>query len=374
MTPRRTIQEVIDRVSLFDLKSYLNGAGWRRVPSESTRWEVHRLIPNADRSFELVIPARDEFVDVRARIASAVSALAQIESRPAEVIWKHLSGSNSDSLLIRLEVESDSSSIPLRDASRHVKAIRDLVLYGSCSEIEIRPHYEQPLPNAFGILDGFEFCHTYAGSFGFEVTSPIASKHLSLDIFNSPVRRRVLERIARGIDMLDIAVEKDSPEFLLESFSSGLNARMCDALIDIAGEEQTSFELGLEWATSLMPPADIREFAARKIGEADVSMLKFASEQLKKVEPHAQLVRGQVINLHCVRNPSEGAAKRTIEVKVNHPRWGLIDVKMSLGPTFYAAAIEAHAKGLQVEAAGQLQRAGNTWSLDALSSFVALGS
>jgi hypothetical protein len=117
------------------------------------------------------------------------------------------------------------------------------------------------------------------------------------------------------------------------------------------------------------PAEDVIAAKPRRIGEIQVSMLKFAAEQLKLVEPHARVVRGQVINLHCTRNPAEGAAKRTIAIKTQDQERGWIEVRMSLGSEFYAIAIDAHSKGLPVEATGQLQRRGNTWSMEVVSRF-----
>jgi hypothetical protein len=193
-----------------------------------------------------------------------------------------------------------------------------------------------------------------------------------MDMFNSPTRRRVMERIARGLSVLDDAVRTDSPELIVRSFNTAFNARMCDALADISGDAQLPFEVGIDWATMFRPSDDVRELKPRRIGEVQVSMLRFAAERLKAVEPHARVLLGHVVNLHCTQNPADGSAKRTIAIKVIDEILGTKEVKMSLGPQFYALAIDAHSKGLPVRATGQLQRRGSTWSMEAVSNFEAL--
>jgi hypothetical protein len=362
------------RVSLSDLRNYLIDNGWVALAESSGRWEIFRLANSLVRGIELVLPGSSLLIDAEARIDSAISALSQIEDRPIEALVGQISKSNTDSLLIKLRVQSAKlNSIPLDDASRHVKAMRDLLLYGACSELERKAHFEQPLPAARGMLTGFEFCHTFSGSFGFEVSSEVQPQNLSLDFFTAPARRRIVERLARGLKSLESAVEADSPEVLFQTFDSGLNARMCDALVALAGEDQFPYQVDFIWATSVDPAEDVRGMREIEIEDAEISILKFAAEELKRVEPHTQLLRGLVVNLHCARDPSDGSARRTVEVKSIHPERGMLVVRMALGPSFYAIAIEAHANGLEIEATGQLQRKGNTWTLDAISSFSAIG-
>ena len=110
------------------------------------------------------------------------------------------------------------------------------------------------------------------------------------------------------------------------------------------------------------------------VREEHVSVLKYVSERLKIVEPKADRIFGQVVNLHCVADPIRGNAKRTIAVKVDHPEHGIIEVKLSLGPEAYLLAIDAHSTGTKIFASGQLQRKGNTWTLESVSHVAAGGA
>jgi len=369
----RTTTSALDRVSLFDLRSYLDKNGWRRVPSKNDRWTIFQLKRAESDQLELILPAREQYTDVQERIRQVVASLSQIEDRQFEEVCADLIAANADSLLVRLQVSSEADSIPIADASRHVKAIRNLLLYAGCSEIQARPHFEQPLTASFELLAGFEFCHTYRGSFGFEVSNAVVQPASTTDLFDTPVRRKMVERIARGMQFLDKAVAKEDPDVLIESYESGLNARMCDALADIGLEGQVAFDIGIDWAASLAPSEDVLAFQDHVISEAQISVLKYASEQLKVVKPKLERIDGLVVNLHCVADPKEGHARRTVAVRVEHPQHGTIEVKLSLGSEWYLLAIDAHAKGRKISATGELQRKGNTWSLDAITSINSLG-
>lgn len=364
----RDQNNLLGRISLYDIRSYLERMGWSRTTTENNKWQIFRLQVDTPNSLELVFPADDRFTDTRARINQAVFAIAQIEERHISDICADIVGSNTDSLLIRLRVSDNATSIPIADASKHVKAMRNLLLYSACSEIDAKPHYEQPLPNASDLLSGFEFCHTFRGSFGFEVSNTITRPKQVDDLFDAPRSRKIVERIARGVLLLEDSVMREEPNVLIESYESALNARMCDAIADIGLDGQVAFDLGIDWASSVRPPEDVALFKEHFIGEPQVNMLKFVSEQLKIVKPSLDRVVGYVVNLHCATNPGDGHARRTVAVKVDHDVYGVIEVKLSLGPEFYLRSIDAHSKGKRLSASGQLQRKGNTWSLESISS------
>lgn len=369
---RRTANP-LERVSLFDLRSYLDQNGWRRISSKNDRWTIFQLNRTDSDQLELILPAKDQYTDVQERIRQVVASLSEIEDRQFEEVCADLIATNADSLLVRLQISPNADSIPVADAARHVKAIRNLLLYAGCSEIRARPHFEQPLTASFELLAGFEFCHTYRGSFGFEVSNAIIKPTSTIELFDTPIRRRMVERIARGMQLLDEAVANEDPDVLIKSYEYGLNARMCDALSDIGLEGQIAFDIGIDWAASLAPSEDVLAFQDHVIGEAQISLLKYASEQLKVVTPKWERVDGLVVNLHCAADPKEGHARRTVAVRAEHPEHGIIEVKLSLGSEWYLLAIDAHSKGKKISATGELQRKGNTWSLDAITSIDAPG-
>ena len=355
------------RVALTDLKLYLEQSGWRRMPSREARWTTYELTAKGAQGVELLLPAEEGYKDAAERIQDAVVALSQIENRDQIAVARDLLSVNADSIAFRLVVAQEAESIPIADAARHVKAIRNLLQFGYCSELEPRRHYEDPIPAAIGLLQNFSFCHTFRGSFGFEVTNAIAKPQKTGDLFSVPTQRRVVERIARGVVLLEEAVEKDDPSILINAYETAMNARMCDALSEIGLDGQIQFDLDFTWARAIAPAADVSEAGTFRIAEPQVQVLHFASEQLKIVEPRADRIIGQVVNLHCVTDPADGSARRTIALKVSHAEFGNIEVKLALGPDAYLVAIDAHAKGQKLLATGQLQRKGSTWTLEAIS-------
>ena len=363
-----SMSKSIDRISLFDLQNYLYRKGWKRFEAGGDKWQIFRLDAGSNHPLELVLPVSESFVDFKTRIQQSIEALSQIEDKPVSEIFAALIVENADSVKLRLQVPDSVNSLPIENASKHIKAIKNLFLYSGCSEIKNIPHFEQPLLAAQEFLENFEFCHTFRGSFGFEITSTIIKEQEDRDLFELPVNRRIIERIARGLVALDRAVHSDDPDILIASYGSALNARMCDALTQIGIGGELSFGVEIDWASILKPSDDVVTFRSLMVGEAQVSMLKYASEKLKIIEPAEQVISGRVVNLHCVANPSNGHARRTVAIKVDHSDYGQIEVRLALGPDSYLRALKAHSEGKELVASGQLQRKGNTWSLDAITS------
>lgn len=355
------------QVRLFDLTKYLQGSGWVQQPSRSARWVSYSLKESDVEGIELILPSDEAYSDTYARIRDAVGALSQIEERDEQTVVDDILCVNSDSITFRLSVAEKIDSLPISDATRHIKAIRNLILYGYCSELAPRSHFEAPLPAALEMIQDFHFCHTFRGSFGFEIKNSVTRAGETPDLFSAPMQRKVVERVARGISLLKKAVLADDPSILIESYELALNARMCDSLTSVALDGRVSFQIDVAWATILEPSRDVESFDAYTISEAEVSVLTFASEKLKIIQPRPDQILGQVVNLHCVADPTEGSARRIVAVRVNHHLHGPIEVRMSLGPEQYLLALEAHSKGLKLSAHGQLQRRGSSWTLDAIS-------
>lgn len=365
---KEVFQNLINRIKLYDLQSYLTSSGWYKTPSNGKRWQLFEMTGDGSSGLRLMLPVADNYIDSKDRFIQAIEALAQIEERSIFDICMDLLTTNSDSMRFRLQIPESESSLLIENASRHVKSIKNLLLYSACSEIKSMPHFEHPIPAAQGMLSDFEFCHTFQGSFGFEISTKVVRENTVPDLFEPPANRKVVERIARGLISLEKAVEKEDPDILIKSYESAMNARMCDAISQIGLGGELSFGIDIDWASMAAPSEDVSNFKSQVISEAHVSMLAFASEKLKIIEPEPKSISGLVVNLHCVTNPTEGTARRTIAIKVDHIQYGLIEVRLALGPDAYQLALNAHSEGKQLIASGQLQRKGNTWSLDAITS------
>lgn len=360
----RIFEKALDRISVIDLRSYLANARWKNITPGQKKWSVYRLGDNT--SMELVVPTNDMFNDTKEKIKQIILALARIEGFTPTDICSKIIGINVDSLLIKLQIDSRNGTIPVEAAPKHVGAIKNLIIFAACSEISQKPYYEEPVSGAAKLISGFEFCHTFEGSFGFEIASEITNSS-DTSAMVAPVQRKIVERIAKGLILLQQAVDTDNPASLLESYKSAFNSKMCDAISEISLFGEVPFKFEIQWASSMEPDESLKIFNEITIGGGHVSVLKHVSEQLKIVKPYGTQIIGYVVNLHCINDPKDNQSRRTIELKVNHHEHGKILIKMDLPAMWYLQAVDAHTKGMAVWAKGILQRKGSTWTMDAIT-------
>lgn len=372
MSTGRNFESLAGRITLESLTTHMTKLGWHRISGFSSRRQI--FIHSEMEGMDIILPTNSKYIGSERSIYDTLSALSQIHNIPLTELAADIVSDHADSMLIRLEIPDHSFSIPIEDAPRHVKAIRNLVLYSASSEIDAKPYYDDIPAGAANLIKSFNFCHTFKGSFGFEVSSSISKPSKTLDLFEPPPERKIIERIARGLSLLGKAVELNEPDILLKSYDTALNSKMCDAIAEISLDGQMRYDIKIEWASCITPSEDIAAFSKRKIAEPEVEMLHFVSEQLKIVAPKADEISGRVVNLHCVDNPSKDTSRRTISARVDHDKYGKIEVRMQLGPDFYLKAVSAHSSGLKILAKGQLQRRGGSWTLDAITTLELIGS
>jgi hypothetical protein len=190
-----TLSTLINRVELYDLQLYLTRNGWSKVAQNGRKWQLFVMPSDDSDGLRIMLPASDKYIDSNDRITQAIEALSQIEGRSVLDICVDLLSTTSDSLRVRLQIPDTKTSIPIENASKHVKAIKNLLLYSACSEIKTLPHFEHPIPTAQGMLTSFEFCHTFQGSFGFEISSSVVKENATADFFEPPANRKIVERI-----------------------------------------------------------------------------------------------------------------------------------------------------------------------------------
>lgn len=128
-------------------------------------------------------------------------------------------------------------------------------------EQEARPYFVQPFQIGREQAQRFLFDHTFAGSFGFTINSPLPGvEQLYLPGFGGAVARRVVERITRGLLSVQTARETQRSEAISAHFATGLNGNMCKAVLDMLEElPDTPLEYSVRWSVVFPPAQDMEQ-------------------------------------------------------------------------------------------------------------------
>lgn len=360
--------EIVRGVSLYDLKSFLKSKGWQEISHPNRKLSVFRgPMGDSGSPLEVFIPSSDKFEDLTRRIYDVFLLLSNLYEIEPVNLSSILKGLNLDKFLVRIAPNDNSLfSIPLELAKKEVNGLRNLFVYSACSEKMPLPHHESPFAIGYKMAEKIRFGHTFEGSFGFTVESPVVEEFKQQDMFAPPIERRIMERVVRGIQKTNEAILAKNPDLIVADYRQGLNSRMCEAIVEIGELVKTPVELSVQWASNLTPTEDVSNFKPQILNEEAISYLKYSAEKLKEVAPQKSTLLGKVVNLHS-NDPISEDGKRTIILKHYHEDYGNIDVKIELGINQYLQAIEAHKSRELLEVHGLLERKGTVWQLEAVS-------
>lgn len=355
-------------LSLEDIQRYLLSHHWKLKDHPNKKICLFSgPQDNEGNKLEILLPKTRDYEDYAIRISDALKILSLWQDKDFTTLIKEIALTSHDIFRIRIMDVGLSGTIPLSVAADDVNALKNLFIYSACAEEKSLPFYDKPLPVGTLHAELCQFGHTFEGSFGFTVNSPIIANYSQLALFGQreepPFERRVLERIVRSLNLIEVSVMQDNPEILVENFDIGLNARMCEAILEISQAKTKEINLHISWSPKIDVSEDIGAKSTWLLGRSSYEALEYAADELKKIKPSKVTIIGQIVTLHSTKNPmSDEDFNRQAIVKYTYDG-KTINVKLDLDRRGYRVAYEAHGKGLPIKVTGQLFRKGNTWKM-----------
>jgi hypothetical protein len=184
-----------------------------------------------------------------------------------------------------------------------------------------------------------------------------------------PFERRVVERLVRGVQSIDMAVRRKDVDTAVENHETGFNANMCEQFADLVEQVSPSgLTLDVAFSPDLAPRSGVDAKAVFVVTGQHAEIAAEAAQRLRKlaIDPN-QTVVGRVVRLKSDDNPSEllethGSREVTVEWN-SKPLGSQVRVRMILSPADYLLAVEAHKDGRSVQISGELERPGRSWRL-----------
>lgn len=351
---------------------YLTDSGWARQTSRDGK--LIRLSLDgreASETVNLIFSTTARDADERTEVAAALDTLEQLYETPRFEIVQSISSLAYDLILTRIPDEYvRHESIELGTAQAYMHNMRRLIAASANTEISGELSFRRTLKEALNYANECRFGHTFQGSFGFVIESPVGlneSPQMPIVEAVVPLGRKVVRRMARGLESFQAAIAEDNPEPIV-SAEGGMSANMCDEVIGIVEDTGISkLELSIafspEWGPE--PNATTRPFA---IERRYVDLLKDASSRLRKEEtPREESIIGRIVRLETDGNPSDllnDKSGREVIVSWDSADYGHIRVQVPLDPSSYLTAVDAHAKGHLFGVSGLLKRNGRSWVLE----------
>lgn len=363
--------EEIRGVTLDDIRRYLLGHSWNAVEHPNRLIQVFELREGAELESSLLLPASDDLSDSNQLIVEAVNILSDIYRIPTDKVVHRISGWDRDVLRARLfRLAGSERSLPLDVASEIVSDLRQFIGYAAYTEYEPRPFFDKAGGISRKFVHQCRFGHTFGGSFGITVESPVQVESvLPLEGVTPevPFERRVFERIASGFRSLRKAVTEDSIAPLLKDYGSGLNANMCRALSDAyEAVDGRRIEYDFWWSTELASKHSDGWEPFVYEGRAFEFSRAAALELEKAEEIPESIIEGRVYALKSETPPGldeQQEFEHVITMYWERETGLTVSIRVPLAPDQYISACDAHKEGRRIRIVGYPEKQGKFWTL-----------
>ena len=365
----------IDGIPLHSLKRYLVATGWRRRDLSSGN-VLFSTEPEGE-EVEILLPETSHVRDLRVMLEGAVLTLSALERRNVVDVVAAVRAISFDLVRSRLpDTAIRHDTIRLGAAEEFIRRMTKILAAAAHGELHVGPYAQRLSSTATTYANECRFGHTFRGSFGFTVESPVGPNTLTVGEISPapPLERRVILRLARGLRIVEGAIDHEDPSEIVKAYDRGLNANACEdlaAMVETPQVGEIKFDIAFspEWGV----PEDIGGRPTATIGQArGLEVIREAAKGLRVINYEKQrLIVGKVRTLHSMEDtPAELftiSGLQDIMVEWESEEFGKRQVRVSLGPEEYLLAMEAHKAGRSVSVFGELER--RPWRLDNAREF-----
>ena len=342
------------------LRRYLSTAGWA-VSERKKAWRFSTEIPAGQVYVD--VPRSQDFVDYERRVVELVEALAVAEDRSALEILLNLANPTSDSLAFKFaSPDTGAGTISVSDGCRIRNAQKQLLLAAAHSVVEPQAHHPRlSRAEAVTFLDTCREAPSQQGSFVTNIIVPVAPPVGQLPL-DDPFPRQVTSLLARALYETSEAISSGDDNRLLEGARHGLSSNLLKALSDLHPPGQSgTLDIGFSWASGRPAPRLHRRV---RFDHSFFPSMQEAARFLRETSPMpGTMVEGYFAGFerdaHDASRPGEVALLATLD---EHPGQTK-KVYLTLSPSAYEEASQAHIDAAKVRVTGTLIKEGRRYVL-----------
>lgn len=382
--------EDVNNINIESLEDYLNKDSWKQdLEYKNTKVKLFKkIIENEE--YSLIIPSSDRFKDAKIRINDALQTMSAIKGKNVNyiindilrvkvkdnvVLYKPIIKQEKDILSIRIISKlSQNGTIPLEYGSNIVDGLRKLILSAIFTEENAKPYFLKTSKNSYEKLSKYKLAQTAVGSYIFNIEID-SQQYEQIGITDQgemestiSEERKVIRRIQNGIR--DIK-EKDINELFKDGYKKGLNANMCDALMNLNIDNATDIKIEskVKWSDLGTKPTDIVEKVV--LEKSDFYIVKAVAEKYKETNDVECSIEGKIIRLSNRRNLHGNTIERNIVIQTEVDG-KYKNVTVELGANDYIKACEAHKQDNDISISGKLSKKGKIWVINNSRNFKVL--
>lgn len=366
-------RSTVDTLSLRLVTRYLRAHGWHKEgTSESHSLYIHNV--DGGNPLEIFVANSEEVRGWQSSVREAIETLSGFSGKSIDEMVRAVRTIIYDVVYSRLPDEAvHDDSIELEVAAEFIWRSKRVLAASATAEILKKRYFKRVRKEAQSYAGGCRFGHTFRGSFGFTLESPLPEPQKNVfGGVDAPFERRVIERLIRGLASIDSAVAQRDPEILASGYLDGWNGNICDEFLKLyAATKQSKVSFNVAWSPEI--PLNINDDTARSfvVSPQKIEFIQEAAMRLRaREEEMVETVVGKVVILKSEDDVNALiGGDGEIAVRWNHDELGKIKVYMRLSNEEYKIAIQAHEQGRNISARGTLEKPGKFWRIDELEHF-----
>lgn len=351
--------EALNAISPVALSAYACGEGWEKAGEYGDHADVYV----GDERPEIIVPRTDHLGDYAETVSELIAIFAEAAGRDELAMYRDLVTADRDVLRVRADAGEDGS-VSLNDGVNLVEGARDMVRAAACSVRDPRPVYRAGANReAAEYLERVRLGQTEQGSFAVTLLTPVVppptqrpQPPLEPALDAGPFERRVTDRLAEALEAARQATERTNAGVtgaFSEAVASGVNANLCEALVQMIGPFPT-LDIGLVWARTRPRPRLSVPFT-----KSGAPLLREAARAFRDREPRMDTrLFGFVQRLKRDERETDGTI--TLRASIEGSTESVTTV---LAQRDYELAVGAHKAREPVIAVGDLERVGQRWHL-----------
>jgi hypothetical protein len=358
-----TYRKLLEALTPEDIQFYLERSGWEKIDDENRKFILYKTAFDGT-YVEILLPKSKSSIDFFRRTEEIIHTLSNLNNIEPTKTIQQIYAYDRDFINLRiLNRNVARNTVPLFLANRVLVSLSKLLKFAAAQTEETRGYYLRATEKALAYTDGLRFGHTFEGSFGFTVESPLNVQSIGIPEIgiSAPFERQVVDRVFEGLEIVEKATNSGSSSIIVDNIVNGFNANMCDAIVEIS-EEIEAVEVAYNFAWSPIVPVSSPIKAAKifVLTSGTYRILEDAARQLKdSIDELDTTIVGSVTILKAPPGflvHEESVRTVTITGKTENGTGLQVNITTNLKTDDYQLACDAHRDGKYVKLEGHIFR------------------
>jgi hypothetical protein len=356
---------------------YLGSNGWNKF---ETQYEgLNAYLNEHYKNINIVLPIKFDAPDTNERINDTLDTISLLTEEKKDIL---------ENLLYRFDADFHNYIIPGKDipsvqldlAEEIISSMRRMIYLSAQTAYEkMRNIFKDEKKSKIEISSEYvkqcKFGHTWKGSFGFTIETPLRPKSLGIFAETTPTyERKISQKIYDGMKIIQKAEELNTDSYIVDNIEVGFNKKMLKEILEIGENiKHNRIEYRTSWAPVLPVQKEYTEVKSFILKRRTFDLVEKAVSKLATEEEIYDIIfYGFPVGLKSEKDmllDKKLEGNRFIYVKGMSEIMKQATLKLEVGYTDYLKAVHAHENHDDVRLKCKVRKRPKGWEVVELESF-----